>query len=105
LLTLGASQEAVGGKIKSNALLALSGFDPRYVLAWDAAGCAGDGPQTAIWKLANLWLEGHSWREITEETGISQGTAQRTVSSPPKEHMNRARRRFSSQLLHSTTVI
>jgi len=32
-------------------------------------------------KIAHLRSQGHSWREITEETGISKGTAQRTVSS------------------------
>ena len=35
-------------------------------------------------KIAHLRSEGHSWREITEETGISKGTAQRTVSNLPK---------------------
>jgi len=35
-------------------------------------------------KIAHLRSQGHSWREITEETGISKGTAQRTVSSLPK---------------------
>jgi uncharacterized protein YerC len=35
-------------------------------------------------KIALLRSQGHSWREITEETGISKGTAQRTVSSLPQ---------------------
>jgi DNA invertase Pin-like site-specific DNA recombinase len=35
-------------------------------------------------RIAHLRLQGHSWREITEETGISKGTAQRTVSSLPQ---------------------
>ena len=35
-------------------------------------------------QIAHLRSQGHSWREITEETGISKGTAQRTVSNLPK---------------------
>jgi DNA invertase Pin-like site-specific DNA recombinase len=35
-------------------------------------------------RIAHLRSQGHPWREITEETGISKGTAQRTVSSLPK---------------------
>jgi DNA invertase Pin-like site-specific DNA recombinase len=35
-------------------------------------------------RIVHLRSQGHSWREITEETGISKGTAQRTVSSLPK---------------------
>jgi DNA invertase Pin-like site-specific DNA recombinase len=35
-------------------------------------------------KIAHLRSQGRSWREITTETGISKGTAQRTVSSLPK---------------------
>ena len=35
-------------------------------------------------RIAYLRSQGHSWREITEETGISKGTAQRTVSSLPQ---------------------
>jgi hypothetical protein len=35
-------------------------------------------------RIAHLRSQGHSWREITKETGINKGTAQRTVSSLPK---------------------
>jgi DNA invertase Pin-like site-specific DNA recombinase len=35
-------------------------------------------------RIAHLRSQGHSWREITEETGISKGTAQRTVASLPQ---------------------
>ncbi len=35
-------------------------------------------------KHANLRAQGHSWREITAETGISKGTAQRSLSGLPK---------------------
>ncbi len=35
-------------------------------------------------KIANLRAQGHSWREITGETRISKGTAQRALSGLPK---------------------
>jgi DNA invertase Pin-like site-specific DNA recombinase len=35
-------------------------------------------------KIAVLRGEGRSWREITAETGISKGTAQRALCSLPK---------------------
>ena len=38
-----------------------------------------DGARVAI-----LRAQGRSWREITVETGISKGTAQRTLSGLPK---------------------
>ncbi len=34
-------------------------------------------------KIANLRAQGHSWREITAETGVSKGT-QRSLSGLPK---------------------
>jgi DNA invertase Pin-like site-specific DNA recombinase len=35
-------------------------------------------------RIATLRLQGRSWREITDETGVSKGTAQRTLHSLPK---------------------
>ena len=35
-------------------------------------------------RIATLRVQGRSWREITVETGISKGTAQRALSSLPK---------------------
>jgi DNA invertase Pin-like site-specific DNA recombinase len=35
-------------------------------------------------RIAHLRSQRHSWHEITEETGISKGTARRTVPSLPK---------------------
>ncbi len=35
-------------------------------------------------RIAALREQGHSWREIMEHTGISKGTAQRSVASLPK---------------------
>ncbi len=35
-------------------------------------------------RIASLRREGHSWAEITRETGISKGTAQRVIADLPK---------------------
>jgi DNA invertase Pin-like site-specific DNA recombinase len=35
-------------------------------------------------KIAALRQQGRSWRKITQETGVSKGTAQRAVSSLPR---------------------
>jgi hypothetical protein len=62
----------------------LSSPDPRRSSATPARQSERLGRPTKIVdasKIAHLRSQGHSWREITEETGIINGTAQRTVSS------------------------
>ena len=56
-------------------------------------------------KIAHLRSQRHSWREITEETGISKGTAQLTVSSLPQNICLRAPNPLSSTLFPSTAAV